>query len=260
MFSIDHFSVLRYYSTMATVDHTNLHLKLNQSLIDLGLECHPFKVEWYNECVKKNFQLDFEGDTLAFVIISIPSFFEKTFLPYLINHSTTDSSTDFLDQCICDCFKSTSKLFMEHEIEMMHDFEIRPGTRRPKILVQTAGHVSGAAYFYQKENITNPPWASDQNIYGVSLHPKYAGWFALRGVMIFKNLKASNLCYKAPVDILLEEEKKVELLNLYNTRWQDWTYRDIVEPIERYSKLQRDYFSTPPAERTALIERLKNNQ
>ena len=97
--------------------------------------------------------------------------------------------------------------------------------------------------------------------------------------MIFKNLKASNLCYKAPVDILLvsilsisfhsiqlrtclcsqEEEKKVELLNLYNTRWQDWTYRDIVEPIERYSKLQRDYFSTPPAERTALIERLKNN-
>ena len=52
MFSIDHFSVLRYYSTMATVDHTNLHLKLNQSLIDLGLECHPFKVWMPAELIK----------------------------------------------------------------------------------------------------------------------------------------------------------------------------------------------------------------
>jgi len=42
-------------------------------------------------------------------------------------------------------------------------------------------------------------------------------------------------------------------------RWQDWSYRDIVEPIERYSQLQRDYFNTPPADRKALIELLKNN-
>lgn len=45
---------------------------------------------------------------------------------------------------------------------MMHDFEMRPGTRRPKILVQTAGHVSGAAYFYQKDDIVNPPWDPQQ--------------------------------------------------------------------------------------------------
>ena len=29
------------------------------------------------------------------------------------------------------------------EVEMIHDFEMVPGTRRPKVLVQTAAHVSG---------------------------------------------------------------------------------------------------------------------
>jgi len=142
----------------------------------------------------------------------------------------------------------------------MLDFEMRPGTRRPKILVQTAGHVSGAAYFYQKNDIVNPPWPSDQKIFGVSLHPKYVGWFALRGVMIFKNLKVPELIRSPPVDILLDDEKKVKLLNLYNLNWQDWRFRDVVEPIERYSELQKNYFNTPPAERKAFIKSLEHAQ
>jgi len=185
------------------MDPENLYFKLNRVIDDFGLECYPFKVQWYNDCVKKNFQLDFQGDTLAFVIISTPSFFEKSFIPFLTNHSKADNRTDFLDQCISRCLQHAAESFPEHEIEMMHDFEMRPGTRRPKILVQTAGHVSGAAYFYQKDDIANSPWEPNQNIYGVSLHPKYVGWFALRGVMIFKNLKVTDLCYKPPVDILL---------------------------------------------------------
>lgn len=35
---------------------------------------------------------------------------------------------------------------------------------------------------------------------------------------------------------------------------QDWSYRDIVPPVQTYSQKQRDYFATPPARRFALLE------
>lgn len=34
------------------------------------------------------------------------------------------------------------------EVEIIKDNEIAPDTRRPKIVMQTCAHVSGAAYFY----------------------------------------------------------------------------------------------------------------
>lgn len=34
---------------------------------------------------------------------------------------------------------------------------------------------------------------------------------------------------------------------------QDWTYRDIVQAEQSYSQKQRDYFSTPPAQRILLL-------
>jgi hypothetical protein len=35
---------------------------------------------------------------------------------------------------------------------------------------------------------------------------------------------------------------------------QDWKYRDIIPPVQRYSQRQRDYFSTRPAQRPALLQ------
>lgn len=35
---------------------------------------------------------------------------------------------------------------------------------------------------------------------------------------------------------------------------QDWSYRDIVPPVQTYSQKQRDYFGTPPARRVDLLE------
>ena len=48
-----------------------------------GFESHPFKVGWYNDSVGDKFQLPYSSDTLAFVIISQPSMFEKAFLPFV---------------------------------------------------------------------------------------------------------------------------------------------------------------------------------
>lgn len=35
---------------------------------------------------------------------------------------------------------------------------------------------------------------------------------------------------------------------------QDWSYRDIIPPVQTYSQKQKDYFSTRPAQRFALLE------
>ena len=43
------------------------------------------------------------------------------------------------------------------DVVAIHDFEMHY-SRRPKVLVQTAGHVAGAARYYQKKDVVNPPW------------------------------------------------------------------------------------------------------
>lgn len=43
------------------------------------------------------------------------------------------------------------------------------------------------------------------------------------------------------------------MLNAFFFNHQDWTYRDIVQADQSYSQKQRDYFSTPPAQRMLLL-------
>ena len=73
-----------------------------------------------------------------------------------------NSSQDFLDQSITMCLKNVVLNFPENKITILHDYEMRPGTRRPRVLVQTAGHVSGSVYFYQKSDVENPEWQTNQ--------------------------------------------------------------------------------------------------
>lgn len=55
--------------------------------------------------------------------------------------------------------------FGKDDVESIHDFELLP-SRRPKILVQTAGHVSGAAFYYQRKDLDPDPWEKKQVIMG----------------------------------------------------------------------------------------------
>ena len=96
-----------------------------------------------------------------------------------------------------------------------------------------------------------------QKIYGVSIHPKYGGWFALRGALIFRNLRCPELEKKEPVDIVNTREKRIDLLERYNFQWQDWTYRDIIPVEKKYSELQKEYFATPPKDRQCLVDKIK---
>ena len=96
-----------------------------------------------------------------------------------------------------------------------------------------------------------------QKIYGVSVHPVLGGWFALRGVLIFKDVQAPDLPQKQPPDVLPDDKSRIEVLERFNFSWQDWTFRDVVEPKEKYSDEQKQYFATAPKERLKMISGIK---
>jgi len=230
-------------------DFDNLVGNLDQYGDPLGLKFYPFCIGWYNNKVDPRFHLDYDSDTLAFCVISTPKFFENSFLSYVKN--MTKSVNDPFDQCMISTFKNL-KEFLKEEIDVIHDFELN-SKRRPKMLVQTAGHVSGAAFYYQKKDVLENPWGS-KKIFGVSCHPWYGGWFGFRGSLIFKNSLTSFLTYKEPED-LLSVEQKIQLLDRFNHSWKDWTFRDAYNMSgERYSKFQQEYFQCKPSDRYLLLE------
>lgn len=226
--------------------------------VSRGLECHPFKMGWYNNVVEPRFQLPHPPDTLALVIISTPSMFDLLFKPFVMSPSYNPGALDPLDQCLKETFYNLRTIFSDQSVETIQDFELHPN-KRPKILVQTAGHVAGAARFYQRDDVQKPdPWGSDTKIYSVSVHPKFGGWFALRGVLIFKDVLAPDLVQKEPLDCVPTQEMRIDLLHKYNMSWRDWTFREVTsfEIIERYSEEQKTYFWTPPRERHKLVSYL----
>ena len=92
-----------------------------------------------------------------------------------------------------------------------------------------------------------------QKIFGVSVHPEYGGWFALRCVLIFRNVRYPALPQRQPRDVVTGDENRVKLLEGFTDHWQDGAYRDIVPVSARYSQRQRDYFATLPKNRRELI-------
>ena len=193
-------------------------------------------------------------------VASVPSMFEKLFEPWLAQQykaggNTFDKlpqDTDPVDQCFKDLFSDVIKSkFPDEDVEALHDFEMREGSDIPKVLVQTAGHMAGYAYYYQRKDVQPDPWDKDKKMYGVFVHPRYGGWFAFRGVLIFKGLLAPELKQRDPVDCVSSWEKRKELLQEYNFNWQEWKYRDVIdgEVAGKYSEEQKRYFRTPTHQR-----------
>lgn len=260
--------------------YRNIVSKLETVSFSFGIEVHPFNIGWYNDTIlDKKFVLDGPYNTLAFVVISTPSMFEKAFIPY-INSEFSDfklAVKDPLDRCMKKIFHVLCTPFQtEYDISPIHDFEINSITKRPRVLVQTAGHVAGAVRLYQTsdtqkqqnntenvfENSSQVNHETSGKLFPVCLHPKYGGWFALRGVLVFNNVSASDslLKLKDPPTILKSVYDINNLLCLYNYHWQDWRYRDIGMPhdVERYSEIQKEYFRTKSTDRVNMIHKLMN--
>jgi len=225
-----------------------------------GFEVHPFLVGWYNSHVAPVFNLSYPADTLAYIVMSTPDMFDKGFKPWL-RQAEVLSTSDPLDQCMTSYFKEVSEELHQHQPLCIQDFELHPN-HRPKILVQTAGSVSGSACFYQKTDVASPPWTDKQRIFGVSLHPKFGGWFAFRGVVIFTETLAPGLEQRSSPDVLPADEDRIRVLELFNSIGEDWrtgAWRDVSKPEQRYSEEQHHYFTTPPKDRMSLLKQIRDS-
>jgi cyanocobalamin reductase (cyanide-eliminating) / alkylcobalamin dealkylase len=125
-------------------------------------------------------------------------------------------------------------------------------SREPKILVQTAAHIAGAAYYYRPKLENGNSTMNNKRMIGVCIHPKYGGWFAIRGVIVFKNVFASSLERVKPLDVINAEDIN-NLVYKFNVDWRDWSYRDIIPVSNKYSELQKQYFALNPSERPKLL-------
>ena len=95
-----------------------------------------------------------------------------------------------------------------------------------------------------------------QTIFGICIHPKYGGWFALRSVIILKDLQIPDLPYTEPVNCIPEEKKQIELLTYLNENYKDGKFRDIIPVSKKYSEEQKNYFDTLPSKRKPLIDEI----
>ncbi|KAF7661864.1 hypothetical protein LDENG_00251520 [Lucifuga dentata] len=226
--------------------------RLKDILSRLGFEVYPLKVAWYNSVLASSHHLSYPEDTLAVVVLSTPAMFEQAFLPFM-EQMSCKGLYDPIDQCVKHYITSAvSQCFPEQKVDISYDYELLP-SRKPKFLAQTAAHVSGAAFYYQQANVTDQPWA-EKKMYGVCVHPRFGGWFAIRALLVFKGVAVgSDLIQPVPTDCVPSREGRIQLLEAFNFHWKDWSYRDIVLPVQTYSPKQKDYFSTLPAQRLALL-------
>ncbi|KAG1929528.1 cyanocobalamin reductase / alkylcobalamin dealkylase [Pimephales promelas] len=221
-----------------------------ESLKAHGFEIYPFKVGWYNAVLSDGHHLPYPADTLAVVVLSTPAMFERSFLPFL-QSQRCEGLRDPIDQCSAHTISACVSLcFPDQSVDISYDYEMLP-SRRPKFLAQTAAHISGAAYYYQK--IRHP---QSTKMFGVCIHPRLGGWFAIRALLVFQDVRVgADLQQKDPPDCVRSQEDRIELLERFNFHWQDGSYRDIVSTEERYSDQQIEYFSTPPGQRGELLRR-----
>ncbi|XP_026161021.1 cyanocobalamin reductase / alkylcobalamin dealkylase [Mastacembelus armatus] len=226
---------------------------LDSCLSELGFEVYPLKVGWYNSVLLPSFHLAFPDDCLAVVVLSTPAMFEQAFLPFL-KEKGCQGLSDPIDLCVKHHVSSAvSQCFPGQKVDVRYDYEMLP-SRKPKFLAQTAAHVSGAAFYYRQPDVPDQPWG-DKKMFGVCVHPKFGGWFAIRALLLFEDVVVGSEMVKPdPVDCVSTREDRIKLLEDFNFHWQDWSYRNIVPPVQTYSQKQRDYFSTSPAQRFALLK------
>ncbi|XP_069594112.1 cyanocobalamin reductase / alkylcobalamin dealkylase [Ranitomeya imitator] len=230
--------------------HVEILEKLQGALQSQGFEVYPFQIGWYNGVLDPVFHLSYPLDTLACVVLSAPSMFEKSFKPFLAQHEL-QSLRDPIDQCVSYHMALVQERFSDHDVDVIYDYELHPN-RRPKVLMQTAAHVSGGAYYYQRKDVEQDPWGA-RKMYGVCIHPRFGGWFAIRAVLVFADVQVPGLEQTLPIDCVPSREDRIRLLEHFNFNWKDGKYRDVLPAEEKYSAEQTLYFATAPAERLKLL-------
>lgn len=58
-------------------------------------------------------------------------------------------------------------------------------------------------------------------MFGVCVHPKFGGWFAIRALMVFGGVTiGSDMLQPLPPDCVPDKEDRIHLLEAFNFHWQ----------------------------------------
>ncbi len=128
----------------------------------------------------------------------------------------------------------------------------------PYIHVQSIGHVAGIDEYVSPDSLTvhdsnflkhrdSDIWGTLRDrILGVSIHPRYGGWYAYRMLIVLEGVAwPTELARSEPMRFLTPEEKS-QVVYEYNEnpdlcRWRDFNDRNRYE-IERYDSAQYLFF------------------
>jgi len=242
---------------------------VKELFIPVGLEAHPFHVGWYNDLVDTKFQIDYSYNAMALVVLSGPDTFEECVLPYVrtqLEKRPDFTTCDPLDECMKVLLTVAHQKLETAGFanDVFHDFDMYPN-RRPKILVQTAAHVAGAVEYFHKDRLkvqTTSTWVKDSKLFGVAIHPEFGGWFAIRGVIVFKDLilDSNNSIPKPGPTIQVNDDDKISLLlEEFGLRWRNDVWRDVLPRLgdRKYSRGFIGYLDTEPGKRWEFI--INNN-
>ncbi|KAL3307687.1 hypothetical protein Ciccas_013795, partial [Cichlidogyrus casuarinus] len=118
----------------------------------------------------------------------------------------------------------------------------------PRMAIQTAGHVSGAAYLYQGKTCC----------ISCCLHPIYGGNFSLRACVILPQIKCDNLvqCNPRPPLDPMDTEAVDRFLQLFNFDYRDPQWRNLyAQPGHHYPQSTLDFFNSTIPERIDILKR-----
>lgn len=58
-------------------------------------------------------------------------------------------------------------------------------------------------------------------MFGVCVHPKFGGWFAIRALLVFVDIAVGpELVQPSPPDCVPSREGRIQLLEAFNLHWQ----------------------------------------
>ena len=236
---------------MSNVNLDTVLDSVGKELASFGIEIYPFHIAAYNDLVSDAFKLTAYNDRSAILTVSTPSMFETLFLPYVKSSDyNPESSFDPIDDCIRNKISSSFEPFQTHILTSIYDFEKDHGLR-PRILMQTVGHVAGAAFYYRS---TCAEKSSSLPLYGCSIHPKYGGNFAFRSVSIFT--LPWNDVPPSPIDVFNGDFTHISaLLKSFSFNWKGGEWRNLSNPSSVYSEMQSSYFNTLPQQRKELLNK-----
>jgi len=70
--------------------------------------------------VAEKFHLPFDGDSLAFIVISTPAMFDQAFVPFILRQECAgDEARDLIDRCVAEKFCLVQQVYYHYVMSQL---------------------------------------------------------------------------------------------------------------------------------------------